>query len=89
MTKDFIIKFTPFFTDIMYFNWCLSICRSSRSDVMHQVRTTALDVEMPLITDELANIDEVLQKAEKTLDWNSDGMTMGLQRKIDVSITLY
>ena len=73
----------------MYFNWCLSICRSSRSDVMHQVRTTALDVEMPLITDELANIDEVLQKAEKTLDWNSDGMTMGLQRKIDVSITLY
>ena len=56
---------------------------------MLQVRTTALDVEMPLITDELANIDEVLQKAEKTLDWNSDGMTMGLQRKIDVSITLY
>ena len=70
-------------------NWCLSICRLSRSDVTQQVRTTALDVEMPLITDELANIDEVLQKAEKTLDWNSDGMTMGLQLKIDVFITLY
>ena len=37
------------------------------------VRQTLLQVEFPLVKDQLKDIDEQLEQAEKTLTWNSDG----------------
>ena len=39
----------------------------------NKVHRMALDVEKPLIKDELAEIDKVLTKAENNLNWNSPG----------------
>ena len=39
-----------------------------------QVRETTLEVEFPLIEDQLAEIDVTLQRAEKDLTWNSEGV---------------
>lgn len=39
----------------------------------NKVRTSILEVEYPLIEGQLEEIDEQLQKAEKSLNWNSDG----------------
>ena len=42
--------------------------------ISHQVRETTLEVEFPLIEDQLEEIDVILQKAEKDLTWNSAGV---------------
>jgi hypothetical protein len=39
----------------------------------NQVRETLLDVEFPLVEGQLQNIDNQLEQAEKSLNWNSDG----------------
>ena len=39
----------------------------------NKVRTTVLEVEFPLIEGQVAEIDEKLQQAEGTLNWNTDG----------------
>ena len=38
----------------------------------NKVRTTVLDVEMPLIADQLKDIDEQLKGAEHELNWSAD-----------------
>lgn len=40
----------------------------------NKVRDTVLEVEFPLIESQLADIDSQLQKAEKDLNWNSEGL---------------
>lgn len=42
----------------------------------NKVRTTVLEVEFPLIENQLQEIDAQLEKAEKSLNWNSDGKYM-------------
>ena len=39
----------------------------------NKVRTSVLDVEFPLIEEQLADIDNKFQQAESTLNWNTDG----------------
>lgn len=39
----------------------------------NKVRETLLDVEFPLVEGQLQNIDNQLEQAEKSLNWNSDG----------------
>ena len=39
----------------------------------NKVRETVLEVEYPLIEGQLEQIDVQLQKAEKDLNWNSEG----------------
>ena len=39
----------------------------------NNVRQTLLEVEFPLVKEQLKEIDEQLEQAEKTLTWNSDG----------------
>ena len=39
----------------------------------NKIRQTVLDVEFPLIEDQLKTIDSQLQQAEKMLNWNSPG----------------
>lgn len=34
---------------------------------------SVLDVEQPLVQDQLRDIDAQLQKAEESLNWNSEG----------------
>ncbi len=38
------------------------------------MRETTLEVEFPLIEGQLEEIDVILEKAEKDLTWNSDGV---------------
>lgn len=38
-----------------------------------QVMNSVLDVEQPLVQDQLRDIDAQLQKAEESLNWNSEG----------------
>ena len=42
----------------------------------NKINRMALDVEKPLIKDELAEIDKVLLKAENNLNWNSPGLCL-------------
>ena len=39
----------------------------------NKVRETVIEVEYPLIDGQLAEIDAQLEKAEKDLNWNSEG----------------
>jgi len=39
----------------------------------NKVRTTVLEVEFPLIETQIAEIDNKLQQAETSLNWNTDG----------------
>lgn len=39
----------------------------------NKVRTTVLEVEFPLIEGQIADIDNKLQQAETSLNWNTDG----------------
>ena len=39
----------------------------------NKVRKTVLEVEFPLIEGQLQEIDQQLERAEKTLNWNSEG----------------
>ena len=40
----------------------------------NKVRETLLDVEFPLVEGQLQEIDNQLQQAETTLNWNSEGL---------------
>ncbi len=40
----------------------------------NKIRTTVLEVEFPLIEGQLADIDRNLERAEKSLNWNADGV---------------
>jgi len=40
----------------------------------NKIRLTLLDVEFPLVENRLQSIDQHLQRAEKELNWNSEGM---------------
>ena len=42
----------------------------------NKVRTSVLEVEFPLIEGQLADIDNKLQQAESTLNWNTDGKAL-------------
>lgn len=39
----------------------------------NKVRQTVLEVEYPLVEEQLASIDSQLEKAEKDLNWTNDG----------------
>ena len=41
-----------------------------------QVRKTVLEVEYPLIEGQLAEIDQGLEQAEKSLNWENEGETI-------------
>ena len=40
----------------------------------NNIRQTLLEVEFPLVKEQLKEIDEQLEQAEKTLTWNGDGL---------------
>lgn len=40
----------------------------------NKVRKTILEVEFPLVEGQLKDIDVELEQAEKTINWNGDGM---------------
>lgn len=42
----------------------------------NKIRSTVIEVEFPLVESQLADIDTQLMKAEKDLDWNSEGRTL-------------
>lgn len=46
----------------------------------NNVRQTLLEVEFPLVKDQLQEIDEQLEQAEKTLTWNSEGVWEYIER---------
>ena len=58
----------------------------------NNIRQTLLEVEFPLVKEQLKEIDEQLEQAEKTLTWNSNGaylyindlklMTIGLNAMV-------
>lgn len=48
----------------------------------NKVRTTVLEVEFPLIEGQIADIDNKLQQAETSLNWNTDGRLAVLEREI-------
>ena len=39
----------------------------------NKVRNSVLDVEFPLIEDQIADMDNRIMQAETTLNWNTDG----------------
>ena len=41
----------------------------------NKIRQTVLEVEHPLIDGQLKTIDEQLEQAEHTLNWNSEGLS--------------
>lgn len=48
----------------------------------NKVRETLLDVEFPLVEGQLLNIDNQLEQAEKSLNWNSDGKQISCRKSI-------
>ena len=42
----------------------------------NKIRETLLDVEFPLVEGQLQEIDNQLQQAETTLNWNSEGLCL-------------
>ena len=54
----------------------------------NKINRMALDVEKPLIKDELAEIDKVLLKAENNLNWNSPGLYLYFSTTIHVLYTV-
>ena len=46
----------------------------------NKIRTTVLEVEYPLIEDQLNDIDRNLEKAEQDLNWNADGVWEYIQQ---------
>lgn len=49
----------------------------------NKVRETVLEVEFPLVESQLAGIDQQLQKAEKDLSWEGDGVWEYIQETRD------
>jgi len=50
----------------------------------NQIRETVLDVEFPLIENQLKEIDEQLEQAEKVLTWNSPGIWEYIEKTRDM-----
>lgn len=44
----------------------------------NKIRTTVLDVEKPLVANQLSEIDQKLKRAEKELSWSTPGKTLSL-----------
>ena len=44
----------------------------------NKIRETLLDVEFPLVEGQLQEIDNQLQQAETTLNWNSEGLCLSI-----------
>ncbi|VDI07166.1 dynein heavy chain, axonemal [Mytilus galloprovincialis] len=54
----------------------------------NKVRTSVLEVEYPLIAKQLEDIDQQLQEAEKTLNWENEGVWEYIQKTRDQVIDL-